>query len=181
MGKKESLEKLLNSLGSSLVKKYYGLDLNFEVVSMEPVSASEWDAEIRTDKPIPPILDVKIEPEFKYGKYARIQDIIGNLESLSRYIGIKHLYLSLIDNVYPERWDRMVDKDDYINFPEEYIPLESVGAVVEKDTGYVYTLFNNDTLETKYDIYSLAQIDEEEWWESLSEEDKQQLNDYYGK
>jgi hypothetical protein len=45
----------------------------------------------------------------------------------------------------------------------------------------VYTLFNNDTLETKYDIYSLAQIDEEEWWESLSEEDKQQLNDYYGK
>ncbi len=68
---------------------------------------------------------------------------------------------------------------DYIEHPQNFIELESVGSVLEIDTGYVYPLFNDGKIDT-LNGNSIANIDDEEWWESLNGDDKRKLNDIYG-
>ena len=176
----KSIEKLFNTLGREMAMRYYGLDLHFTVLKAEPVSATEYDIEIKTDKPLPLIFDVKIEPNFTYGKYASIPDLLGNLSALLKYVGIKHGYIKLPEQTYPQSWVNGTDEKAYIENPQEFIELESVGSVLEIETGYTYPLFQNGYIDTD-DGWSLAEIDNEDWWDQLSEEDKQKLDNIYNR
>ena len=175
----KAIEKLFNTLGREMAMRYYGLDLHFTVLKVEHINSVEYDIEIKTDQPIPVIFDVKIEPNFIYGKYAPISDLLGNLSSLLKYVGVKYAHITLPEQTYPESWTRDGDTMDYIEHPQNFIELESVGSVLEIDTGYVYPLFNDGKIDT-LNGNSIANIDDEEWWESLNGDDKRKLNDIYG-
>jgi len=174
----QSVEKLFNTLGKNLAMKYYGLDVHFTVLGVEEIDDKFYEIKIKTDKPLPVIFDVKTEPEFKYGKYAQIQDLLYNLEYLTRYLGMNGADVHLQQEEWPKTWETQIDKNYYIEHPQEFIELESVGSVVEVETGYVYPLFENDTLDVD-SLISLARIEDDEWWDHLSEEDKNKLNRIY--
>lgn len=98
---KIAAEKLLNSMGKMMGLKYYGYDGEYTIKNINVYDDGFVELEVTTDKPVPDIMDVKIEPEFKYGKYASASDLIGNLESqLDIWVIIKCLYLLQIMNHY---------------------------------------------------------------------------------
>ena len=176
------IEKLFNSLGREMAMRYYGLDLHFTVLSAKPVASwdNDYEIEVKTDKPLPLIFDVKTEPNFTYGKYASISDLLGNLSALLKYTGIKNGYIKLPEQTYPNSWENGTHEDAFIKHPQEFIELESVGSVLEIETGYTYPLFQDGYIDTD-DGWSLAEIDNEDWWDQLSEEDKQKLDNIYNR
>lgn len=176
----KSIEKLFNTLGREMAMRYYGLDLHFTVLKAEPISASEYDIQIKTDKPLPLIFDVKTEPNFIYGKYAAIGNLLGNLSALLKYVGIKYANIKLPEQTYPTSWTYEPNTRAFIEHPQEFIELEGVGSVLEIETGFVYPLFQNGNIESDMGL-SLADIDDEEWWEHLTEEDKQKLDNIYNR
>ena len=88
MVSEQVIEKLLNSLGRELAMNYYGLDLRFTVLGVEVEHEDFYTITITTDKPLPTIFNVKMEPNMVYGRFPSNQDLIGNLEYLLRYLGI---------------------------------------------------------------------------------------------
>ena len=97
-----SINKLFNSLGRKMTKRYYGLDVTFEVISITPISFDDVylvnadynygelkSLRVKVTPPIPQILDVKTETDFVYGKYADGENLEDNLEPLLGYVGLK--------------------------------------------------------------------------------------------
>ena len=68
---------------------------------------------------------------------------------------------------------------DYIRAnPHEFIKLDSVGSIVNIKSGYVYPILTDLSMSDTYGV-SLADIESEDFWDALSETDKQKLNDIY--
>lgn len=193
---KSAIEKLLNSMGKKLAKDYYGLDLNFKVENIEGHNVMDggkkqytYNVDVNTDKTIPSVLDVVIHPDFSYGKYSTYSDLQANLNYLSRYLGYT-FYVNLLnkddyfemgvqDGVLPPyvlnpNAERISDK---FNF-KEYYPFDDNGSVLHKKSGYVYPLFINNNIDID-EGYHIAYIENDEWWDALSSEDKGVLNALY--
>lgn len=172
------IEKVLNSLGKKLAMDYYGLDLHFTVLGVEVEHEDFYTIRVTTDKPIPTIFGVSMEPNMKYGRFASIQDLMFNLEYLLRYIGINHANIKLIQESWPPTWVSGTSDDAPLKHPTNYIELPSVGAMLEVDTGYTYPKYQSGKIDSR-EGYHLAHIDNDEWWESLSPEDIQVLDNIY--
>ena len=178
MVSEKAIEDLLNSLGSQLAKDYYGLDINFSVVELKEKYGQLYVV-VKPDRHIPMTFDVKIEPNMNAGRFARISDLTGNLEYLMKYIGVNDVYIQIKPEHVPERFKTMVSNDDYIKHPQSYVKLESVGHVLEIDTGYVYPLYQNNKIDVDVDFTHLSEIYEDDWWDSLSPEDIHTLENIY--
>lgn len=180
---KVAAEKLLNSLGRKMGIDYYGYDGNYTVEEVVYDSDDEFvDVTVTTDKPVPETLDVKIEPNFVYGKYATASDLIHNLNYPMRYLGKNDVNVMIQDtDDYSNSDIRTVrgrlEGPEFIQHPENFIELCN-GFVVEKSSGYAFPLFTNNNIDVT-DFYHIANIDEEEWWEKLCDEDKIELNKTY--
>jgi len=177
MVSEKAIEDLLNTLGKQLAMDYYGLDLNFTVVDVNE-KYGHTNIIVKTDKQIPMTFDVKIEPNMNASRFARIGDLMGNLAYLMRYLGIKNSSVQIPEEQTPERYQTIVTRDDFIKHPQDYVELESVGHVLEKDTGYVYPLYQNNKIEVN-DSAHLSEIFEDDWWDSLSHEDIHTLENIY--
>jgi len=177
MVSEKAIEDLLNTLGKKLAMDYYGLDLNFTVVEVSEKYGFPRIV-VKTDKQIPMTFDVKIEPGMNAGRFARIGDLMGNLSHIMKYIGLKNVDLVIPEEQTPERYQTVVTRDDFIKHPQDYVELESVGHVLEKDTGYVYPLYQNGKIESMDSIH-LSEIYEDDWWDSLSPEDIHTLENIY--
>jgi len=177
MVSEKAIEDLLNTLGKKLAMDYYGLDLNFTVVEVSEKYGFPRIV-VKTDKQIPMTFDVKIEPGMNAGRFARIGDLMGNLSHIMKYIGLKNVDLVIPEEQTPERYQTVVTRDDFIKHPQDYVELESVGHVLEKDTGYVYPLYQNNKIEVN-DSAHLSEIFEDNWWDSLSPEDIHTLENIY--
>ena len=187
---KSAIEKLLNSMGKKMAKDYYGLDLNFKVENIEGNNVMKqytYNVDVNTDKTIPSVLDVVIHPDFSYGKYSTYSDLQANLNYLSRYLG----YTFYVDLVNKDDYLEMNYEDvppyvlnpdaerisDKFNF-KEYYPFDDNGSVLHKKSGYVYPLFINNNIDID-EGYHIAYIENDEWWDALSSEDKGVLNALY--
>ena len=93
---KWSLEKLFNSLGRNMAMKYYGFDSKYEVVKIINVKTGDevtdfegdidYEVIVKSKDDLPEIFDVKIEPLWRYGKFAQPMDLQFNLEHITKYI-----------------------------------------------------------------------------------------------
>lgn len=175
---KIAAEKLLNSMGRMMGLKYYGYDGKYTVQDIKVYDDGWIEVEVTTDKPVPDIMDVKIEPEFTYGKYATSSDLIGNLQAQLKYLGTNKVSVLIDDNetIY-DRYGNKLEGHEFQENPEKFIHLCN-GSVVEKSSGYVYPLYANNMIDID-DPFHLASIDNEEWWESLCDDDKIELNKTY--
>jgi len=175
---KIAAEKLLNSMGRNTVIKYYGFDGYYSVENINVYDDGYVTLDVTMDKPLPKVMDVKIEPNFIYGKYATASDLIGNLEYLLRYLGNSRVSINLIDNnpVY-DTYNEKIEGHEFKENPERFIHLCN-GSVVEKSSGYSYPLFSNGMIDVTEPNH-LASIDDQEWWDSLCDDDKIELNKTY--
>lgn len=201
---KWSLEKLLNTVGRNLAMNYYGFDSEYEVVSIIDEKTGEevtdfnfgdtenYTAIVRAKEILPEIFDVKIEPLFRYGKYAQPMDLQFNLENLTKYISPNKIAIQLVgpewkpgENTYrslqsfEDKWGRSLDRDanDFKANPDAWIELNN-GSVVDKLTGDSFPLMFNGLID-KTEVWNIARVDDDEWWGSLTDLDKERLSDNF--
>ena len=201
---KWSLEKLLNTVGRNLAMNYYGFDSEYEVVSIIDEKTGEevtdfnfgdtenYTATVRSKKILPEIFDVKIEPLFRYGKYAQPMDLQFNLENLTKYISPNQIAVQLVgpewksgENTFrtlqsfEDKWGRSLDRDanDFKANPDAWIELSN-GSVVDKLTGDSFPLMFNGLID-KTEVWNIARVDDDEWWGSLTDLDKERLTDNF--
>ena len=201
---KWSLEKLFNTVGRNLAMNYYGFDSEYEVLSVidektgEEVTDSDlggtenYTATVKSKEPLPEIFDVKIEPLFRYGKYAQPMDLQFNLENLTKYISPNQIAIQLVgpewksgENTYrtlqsfEDKWGRSLDRDanDFQASPNSWIELSN-GSVVDKITGDSFPLMSNGLID-KTEVWNIARVDDDEWWDSLTDEDKRNLTNNF--
>ena len=173
---KSASEKLLNTLGRNMAIKYYGYDGYYSVDDLTEYEDDVIDLFITTDKDIPEILDVKIEPNFIYGKYADASDLIGNLQSFLKYLGRDNVFINITDK--EPRRDKLPYQNDFKEKPNEFIHLCN-GDIIQKSTGNIFPLLFNGLIDERGYINNIARIDDEDWWESLCDDDKIELNKTY--
>lgn len=179
---KVAAEKLLNSIGRNMAIKYYGYDATYKITDITFYDDGAIEMYVAPDKPIEEILDVKIEPNMVWGKYADITDLILNLQYFFKYITTSDVFIN-IPSEYIITDEIPVKTTHFKDNPEEFIELESVGSVVHKKTGQVFPIIKHIQVNGKmidtYQHQSLARIDNDDWWNSLSEEDiKKILNQF---
>ena len=201
---KWSLEKLLNTVGRNLAMNYYGFDSEYEVVSIIDEKTGEevtdfnfgdtenYTAIVRAKEILPDIFDVKIEPLFRYGKYAQPMDLQFNLENLTKYISPNQIAIQLVgpewkpgENTFrtlqsfEDKWGRSLDRDanDFKANPDAWIELNN-GSVVDKLTGDSFPLMFNGLID-KTEMWNIARVDDDEWWGSLTDLDKERLTDNF--
>jgi len=201
---KWSLEKLLNTVGRNLAMNYYGFDSEYEVVSIIDEKTGEevtdfnfgdtenYTAIVRAKEILPEIFDVKIEPLFRYGKYAQPMDLQFNLENLTKYISPNQIAIQLVgpewkpgENTFrtlqsfEDKWGRSLDRDanDFKANPDAWIELNN-GSVVDKLTGDSFPLMFNGLID-KTEMWNIARVDDDEWWCSLTDLYKERLTDNF--
>ena len=201
---KWSLEKLLNTVGRNLAMNYYGFDSEYEVVSIIDEKTGEevtdfnfgdtenYTAIVRAKEILPEIFDVKIEPLFRYGKYAQPMDLQFNLENITKYISPNQIAIQLVgpewkpgENTFrtlqsfEDKWGRSLDRDanDFKANPDAWIELNN-GSVVDKLTGDSFPLMFNGLID-KTEVWNIARVDDDEWWGSLTDLDKERLTDNF--
>jgi hypothetical protein len=176
----QAVEKLMNTLGKKIAKEFYGLDLNFKVVSKEvdsPYYSPPVMFMVQTDKELPNVLTVQ-NAEWGYGKYSTILDLQHNLNRLLKYIGITEAGVGIKTPQGTINELPVPKEDDYINHPERFTPLIDETYVLDNNTGWVYYLNWDDTIDTE-NAYHLSAIETEEFWENLTIEEKRILEKLY--
>lgn len=178
--KLQGVEKVLNSLGKKLAKQLYGLDLNFEVTGVledSPNYLPKYMVLVSTDEKIPNVLKVR-NHEWGYGRYSTIEGLQQNLQRLLKYVGSQDLGL-LLNSEQPRVMDLEVgDAGDYIKHPDEFTTLVDDTYVLDNETGWIYTLYNNNLIDV-YNGNHISDIDVQEWWDDLTKEDKIKLDRLY--
>jgi hypothetical protein len=200
-----SINKLFNSLGRKMTKRYYGLDVTFEVISITPISFDDVylvnadynygelkSLRVKVTPPIPQILDVKTETDFVYGKYADGENLEDNLEPLLGYVGLKGSAVTLTEDSVQQVSSNLYSSSVVIDtsnphirynnqqilIPDKNFITLSNGTVVEKKTGLIYVIFVSDShIDFQgHNAESLANLTDYQWWESLTNQDIQIIN-----
>ena len=120
-------------------------------------------------------------------------DLQFNLEHITKYIS-PSIIVSLVTPEWKEgdleytsvksfekKWGRSLDlpADDFQKNPSRWVELSN-GSVVDKITGNSFPLMSNGLID-KTEVWNIARIDEDEWWDSLDNNDKQNLTDAFSK
>jgi hypothetical protein len=132
---------------------------------------------VQTDKELPNVLTVQ-NAEWGYGKYSTILDLQHNLNRLLKYIGITEAGVGIKTPQGTINELPVPKEDDYINHPERFTPLIDETYVLDNNTGWVYYLNWDDTIDTE-NAYHLSAIETEEFWENLTIEEKRILEKLY--
>lgn len=178
----QAIEKLMNTLGKKIAKELYGLDVNFKVVGKEedsPYYSPPVMFMVQTDKELPNVLTVQ-DVEWGYGKYGQILDLQRNLNKLLKYIGYNWKDVGIKIQAPQGNIDELPfpEEDDYINHPERFTPLVDETYVLVNNTGWVHYLDWNKKIDVD-NAYHLSEIDVEDFWQSLTDEDKRNLERLY--
>lgn len=178
-GEKEVIEKLFNSLGKKVIKQFYDLDLNFEVIgSLEnsPLYYPEKMIIVKSDKPIPNVLKVP-NHSFEWGKFATKDDLRYNLEHLFKYLN-KDWGVILNPDEPDRRLITFSEEEGNIENTQRFLSLLDGSYALDKISGYVYAVFNNGTLDVD-SAYHLSEIDSEEFWDELTPQEIKELDSLY--
>lgn len=160
-----AIEKILNTLGSKIIKDRYGLNLQFEVDKVNEhhfKSRGTTDYVIRVnaigDKVPFLIKDLSYDDTmWDAGRYDVPSHLEEILTSAANYIDLN--YSVVFNNV----------KNPYKHKCKEYITLKSVGTKICKESG----MTDDSYFGGLPDIV-------DEWWDSLSDEDKEILKSLFG-
>ena len=183
---KESAEKLLNKLGSHTIKKFYGLDLKFEVTKLN-VYHDSYTIHIKTTPEIPEQIKIAGENSWSEDRYADVLDFTFVLEDTLKYLAGENSPGNVVVENRPihTKQDYFIDvlKNATKHFnesPELFIELSNE-SIIFKGTGTTFIKRVDGKLET-YDPFEdrLSSLDSEEWWESLTSEDKNKIKEVFG-
>ena len=180
--KAEAVLKLLNTLGRKTIKEDFGLDLTFEFISEDYVriigGSHIFQVEVRTD---PPIEEVTYVENQSWGprKFLRPTAITVVLDNLGRYIGFNNDLSVGVTNINTTH-NRVYGAVDITEREDDFYIMNSVGSVLHIPTGMIFPYSKDNTVDYDEGTY-LEFIDNQEWWDSLSGEDRQSLINFYKK
>ena len=183
--RKNAIERLFNVLGKKIAKDRYNLDLNFEVVGElkeSPYYSPVLMILIETNKKLPPVFRNKQVDEWSTFRYDNLGTFQYQLGKLLKYLGLGDagLIINPSQNQRPYE-EETLDKDAYIKFPERFLPLIDETFVLEKSTGYVHYLLDDNSMNIDEDnYYHLSDIDDEWFWNNLTPQDKRNIEELYG-
>lgn len=159
-----TIEKILNTLGNKVIKDKYGLDLQFEVDKINTHRVLGNDnhtirVNVSGDK-VPYIIkdlsyDDRMWDSERYGVPSSLEHM---LTDVVRYLDPN--YFVIFNNV----------KSPYNHECRDYVMLKSVGTEICKESGMT---------EDKY-MGGIPDIDNDEWWDALSDEDKEIIKSLFG-
>ena len=176
----QGVEKVLNSLGKKLAKQLYGLDLNFKVTGVlenNPYYGPKYMVLAITDEKIPNVLKVRNQG-WGNGRYSTLLNLQENLQHLFKYVGLQDMGL-LINPEEKRPWDLLdPDEEDFINNPDKFTTLVDGTYVLDNETGWIYTLYNDNRIDVDNGNH-ITDIDVQEWWDDLTKEDKIKLDRLY--
>lgn len=181
---KESVERLFNTLGTDLFKSLYNREFHFEITDIlrdSPMYYPPIMLFVKTDKPIPTTLRNMKEDSWTQGRYVSPDLMSLNLEKLLKYIGLNNAGVVLQDAplLYNStNWNLKLNPKDYIENPQRYTQLTDETWVIENETGIVFPLVSGNYIDVDLGTH-LQDIEGEEWWESLTDEDKINLDSLY--
>ena len=177
---KESVERLFNTLGTDLFKSLYNKEFHFEITNIlrdSPIYTLSLMIYVKTDKPIPSTLrNMKVELWRQY-RYVTPDFMSLNLEKLLKYVGLYNTGVVLENTPYVYKSPKPNPKD-YINNPQNFTTLVDETWVLDNETGIVYPLLLSNEIDT-YGGFHLQDVEEDGWWNSLTEEDKINLDSLY--
>ena len=177
---KESVERLFNTLGTDLFKSLYNKEFNFEITNILRDSDMYYPSImifLKTDKPIPSTLrNIKKDSWTQY-RYVTPDFMSLNLEKLLKYVGLYNTGVVLENTPYVYKSPKPNPKD-YINNPQNFTTLVDDTWVLDNETGIVYPLLLSNEIDT-YGGFHLQDVEEDGWWNSLTEEDKINLDSLY--
>ncbi len=181
---KNAIERLFNILGKKIAKDRYNLDLNFEVVG-ELKESSDYSPDlmilIETNKKLPPVFRNKQVDEWSTFRYEHLGTFQYQLQKLLKYLGLGDAGLIINPNTKRPYELASFNSDDYINFPERFLPLMDETFVLEKSTGYVHYLLDDNSMTIDEDnYYHLSDIDDDWFWNNLTPQDKRNIEELYG-
>jgi len=173
---KISLEKLFNTLGNQMSDDYYGLQFNFKVDDLEiNDDIGHYKITVSTDKTVPGTLFVE-DSEWTYGKLSIPRYLAWNLESLTKYIGLKgHIEVELTNVEPPQYFNDDVMVKDY---EDDFYVIEDTGTALHIPSGMTYPIYSDGSIDSGNGFH-LSEIESEDWWELLTNEDKQNITNFY--
>ena len=182
---KNAIERLFNVLGKKIAKDYYNLDLNFKVVGelkKSPDYLPDLMIQIQTDKKLPTVLRDYTTDEWNQYRYDHFQSLQTRLAKLLKYLGFKANDAGLILNPNQTRVQDfpLPDEMDYINYPERFLPLIDQELVLHKESGWVSYLNEGDASIDIDNQHHITDIDDEWFWNNLTDQDKRNLERLYG-
>lgn len=181
--RKNAVEKLLNTLGNRLIKKRYGLDLDFKVIDItgeDSYYKPDMMIYVETDKELPPALrNIQVD-EWSTFRYDNLSTFRHQLEKLLKYLSLSDASLSI--NPQNKEYEEIeaLDEDEYINFPEKFLPLIDETFVLDKSTGFVHFLVPGSNKLDEDNYYHLSDIDDEWFWNTITPQDKRNIEELYG-
>jgi len=167
--------KILNTIGNELIKRNYNMDLTFEV--MEVIDKTIY---VKSSIDIPQVIWNHLLDDFTYSQLSNIKDMEMNLKHTLRYIGYKGEYgINLTKySLNPEEVQFPLSDDALITNPTDFYVFEDNGTALVMETGDVYPVVHNYYIDT-YGSHHISVIDDDEWWGSLTSNDKQMLKELY--
>jgi hypothetical protein len=178
----KSLGKLLNILGKKVVKDYYGIDVKFQVETLN-VNSDNYKLHLSTEPPLPEVLRVVGENCWCTDRYATILDLSFVLENQLRYLSQKEasiLFTNRPINTIGKKlndlaWNPNKWREEY---PELFIEMEGNGNFIDTTLGATFVELVDGRLE--YTDYKITDIDNEDWWDALTPKDKEILTKTFG-
>ena len=179
---KPALEKLFNTLGNQMTDDYYGLTFDFNIKDVKP---SDYNHEIlkitvSTNPPIPSTLFVEDSP-WGYGKFSTGNYLTWNLENLTKYLGLgTDMVVVDVDNMEKVEDFPLGGKFNICDYEDDFYRFDSNGTVLHIPSGFTYPMNMIDACHIDpRDAFHLSEIDNDDWWDTLTENEKNDLTKIY--
>jgi len=186
-----SLSKLLNGLITKKIKEDIGNDVSFDI------NTTKYGIQIDVKGDLPEIVKNPNSDEWDTERYLDPKRMIKKMlwEAL-KYIGgisdssllIKFNNSISNESVYSpsntnKDWAEFkkdtTTKDGEPKPPTKFILTHGGAYAISKRSGISYPVFSNGNLDID-GAYHLSDIEEPDWWESLDEDDKEELYSVFG-
>lgn len=176
---KPALEKLFNTLGNQMTDDYYGKTFDFKVNEIKSFDDGYVQIYVSTTPNVPETLYVEDSP-WSYGKFSDAGWLAANLTNLTKYIGIGNGLSSVnIETVDKTEDYPTGDKFNFCDYEDDFYRFDSNGTVLHIPSGYTYPIYNDLCSFDPYDGYHLSDIESDDWWDALTENEKRDLVNFY--
>jgi len=177
---KPALTKLLNTLGNRMTDEYYGMTFDFTIGDIKVMGNSDIiEINVITNPQIPSTLFVEDSP-WNHGKFSTGNYLSWNLEYLTKYLGLgsEKVFIN-INNMIQSEDMPLGDKFDICSYEDDFYRLDSSATVLHIPSGYTYPINNDLCSIDASDGYHLSNIENDDWWDALTENEKYDLTKFY--
>ena len=172
-------QKILDTIGKSLMKDKYGIDLNFKIDKIDENANYNANVKISADKPIPNTYVNKEHNRVDARKFQSAYGLSYELKNLTKYIPkFKDSISVVLDTDY--NWKTLPYGSFNISEHEDDLYLiDSVGLVLHIPSGDTFPVDNDNRVDMDEDPFHLTEITNDDVWDTMTDKEKQDIVNFY--